>query len=146
MRRDLAIRFGSQKSVLTECCFFATPVFTEIFSWNLTRLWQPITMALNLQITKTTTFSEPSGRSLSHGTPPCRSYPFKSLSNLRFSFSSFGVYWRFQHRAPDVALLNHWSWPFEPFHWIFCMISHCLWWINTRICPFHFKWTPFDHF
>ena len=23
------------------------------------------------------------------------------------------------HRAPDIALLNHWSWPFEPFHWIF---------------------------
>ena len=27
--------------------------------------------------------------------------------NLRFSFFSFGVFWRFQHRAPDVALLNH---------------------------------------
>ena len=22
---------------------------------------------------------------------------------------------------------QYWSWPFELFHWIFCMISHCLW-------------------
>ena len=22
---------------------------------------------------------------------------------------------------------NQWSWPFELFHWIFCLISHCLW-------------------
>ena len=76
-------------------------------------------MLQKLQISKTTTFSESSGRQLSHGTPLYRSYPFKSLSNLRLSFPSFGVFWRFQHRAPDIALLNHWSWPFEPFHWIF---------------------------
>ena len=31
MWRDPDIRFGSQKSILTECCFFATPVFTETF-------------------------------------------------------------------------------------------------------------------
>ena len=28
----------------------------------------------------------------------------KKLSNLRFSFSSFGVFWAFQHRAPSVPL------------------------------------------
>ena len=42
-----------------------------------------------------------------HGTTLDRSYLLKMLSNLRFSFSSFCVFWRFQHRAPDVALLNH---------------------------------------
>ena len=36
-----------------------------------------------------------------------RSYLFKILSNLLLSFPSFCVFWRFQHRAPDVALLNH---------------------------------------
>ena len=59
--------------------------------------------------------------------PLYRSYLLKNLSNLRFCFSSFAVFWRFQLRAPDVALLNHWSWPFEPFHRIFCMNSYCLW-------------------
>ena len=42
-----------------------------------------------------------------HGTTLIRSYLLKMLSNLRFRISSFGVYWRFQHRAPDIALLNH---------------------------------------
>ena len=64
-------------------------------------------MLQKLQISKTTTFSELSGRQLSHGTPLYRSYLFKILSNLRFSFSSFGVFWRFQQKAPGVALLNH---------------------------------------
>ena len=36
-----------------------------------------------------------------------RSYLFKNSSNLRFSFSNFGVFWHFQHRALDVTLLNH---------------------------------------
>ena len=49
-------------------------------------------MLQKLQISKTTTFSESSGRQLSHGTPLYRSYPFKSLSNLHFSFSSFCVF------------------------------------------------------
>ena len=41
--------------------------------------------------TKTTTFSESSGRQVSQGTTLCRSYLFQNLSNLRFCFSSFGV-------------------------------------------------------
>ena len=41
------------------------------------------------QISKTTTFLECSGRALSHGTTLDRSYLFKMLSNLRFSFPSF---------------------------------------------------------
>ena len=31
------------------------------------------------------------------------------------------------------SMRNQWSWPFELFHWIFCMISHCLWWIYIRL-------------
>ena len=101
-----AIRFGSQKSLLIECCFFATPVFTETFSWNLTRLWQPITLVLNLQISKTTTFSESSGRQLSHGTPLYRSYLFKILSNLHFSSSSFGVFLAFSAQSSRRCLVK----------------------------------------
>ena len=33
---------------------------------------------------------------------------------------------------------NHWNWTFELFQWIFCKISHCLWWIYIRLCSFHF--------
>ena len=31
------------------------------------------------------------------------------------------------HYVVDVPLLKHISWSFELFHWIFCMIPHCLW-------------------
>ena len=37
------------------------------FSWNLTRLWQPITPIWKLPHPKTTTFLESSGRQLFHG-------------------------------------------------------------------------------
>ena len=33
---------------------------------------------------------------------------------------------------------NQWSWPFELFHWILCMISHCLWHIYIRLWSFYF--------
>ena len=45
--------------------------------------------------------------------------------------------WCFQHRAPHVALLNQWSWPFEPVHWILGMIQHCWWYIYIKISEFH---------
>ena len=96
--------FGAQNSKLWPCLFFWTSPLLKIFSSIFTQLWRPITMVWNLQNSKTTTFSELPGRWLSHGTTLYRSYIFKKLSNLRFSFSSFGVFWRFQHRAPDVPL------------------------------------------
>ena len=40
-----------------------------------------------------------SGRHLSHGTTLYRSDLFKKLSNLRFSFSSFGVFWAFSAQS-----------------------------------------------
>ena len=96
--------FGAQNSKLWPCLFFLTSPLLKICSSIFTQLWRPITMVWNLQNSKTTTFSELPGRWLSHGTTLYRSYIFKKLSNLRFSFSSFGVFWRFQHRAPDVPL------------------------------------------
>ena len=56
---------------------------------------------------KTTTFPESSGHQLAYGTTLDRSYLFKILSNLRFSFPSFPC---FQQRAPyvaDIPLLKH---------------------------------------
>ena len=35
---------------------------------------------------------------------------------------------------------------FELFHWIFCMISHCLWSIYIRLCSFHFSDTNMTTF
>ena len=49
--------------------FFLTPPLHRIFSSIFTKLWQPITLVQNLQNSKTTTFSETSGRALSHGLP-----------------------------------------------------------------------------
>ena len=63
-------------------------------------------MLQKLQISKTTTFSESSGRQLSHGTPLYRSYLFKILCSLRFSFFSFCVFWHFQQKAPGVAFID----------------------------------------
>ena len=65
------------------------------------------------------------------------SYYWKILSNSSFSFSCFACFWGFQQRAPDVACTKHWIWPFELFHWIFCMFSHCLWYIYIRLCSFN---------
>ena len=80
--------FGAQNSKLWPCLFFWTSPLLKFFSSIFTQLWRPITMVWNLQNSKTTTFSELSGRQLSHGTTLYRSYLFKILSNLRFSFSS----------------------------------------------------------
>ena len=57
--------------------------------------------------------------------------------NSRFCFSCFACFLGFQQRAPDVACIKHWIWPFELFHWIFCMFSHCLWYIYVRLCSFN---------
>ena len=67
---------------------------------------------------KTTTFSKSLGRAISHVSTLV-------LSILRFSFLSFYAFRHFQHRAPDIVFLNHWSWLFQPFHWNLCMIPHC---------------------
>ena len=56
-------------------------------------------MVQNHQFSKTTTFSESSGRQLSHGTTLDRSYLFKILSNLLFSFSSFCVFLAFSAQS-----------------------------------------------
>ena len=61
-------------------------------------------MLQKLQISKTTTFSESSGRQLSHGTPLYRSYIFRILSNLRFSFSGFCVFLAFWHEITLQAI------------------------------------------
>ena len=98
------IQFRSPKLKIVAVSFFWTSPLLKICSSIFTQLWRPITMVWNLQNSKTTTVSELPGRWLSHGTTLYRSYIFKKLSNLRFSFSSFGVFWRFQHRAPDVPL------------------------------------------
>ena len=68
------------------------------------------------------TYSESWGRALSHGPILDRSYHIKILSNSRFSFSCFPVFLGFQHRAPDVACLKHWSWPIERLHCIHCIL------------------------
>ena len=69
--------------------FFRNARFTYFFYWNLTWLWQLITLVRNHQILKTITFSESSGRSLSHGTTLYRSYLFIIWSYLHFSFHTF---------------------------------------------------------
>ena len=101
--------FGAQNSKLWPCLFFLTSPLLKIFSSIFTQLWRPITMVWNLQNSKTTTFSELPGRWLSHGTTLYRSYIFKKLSNLRFSFSSFGVFLAFSAQSswrPIVKTLN----------------------------------------
>ena len=80
---------GAQNSILWPCLFFVTPVSHRFFYWNLTWLWQLITLVRNHQILKTITFSESSGRSLSHGTTLYRSYLFIILSYLHFGFHTF---------------------------------------------------------
>ena len=99
--------------------FFVTSPLEEFFSSDLTRLWQPITLVLNLEISKSTTFSESPGHILRQGGTLDESYYWKILSNSSFSFSCFACFWGFQQRAPDVACIKHWIWPFELFHWIF---------------------------
>ena len=73
-----------------------------------------------------------------------RSYHFRILSNSRLLFSCFPCFGDFQHRAPDVAFLKHWSWLFEPFHWIFCFFTlfviDILQFILISLFP-----TPFGH-
>ena len=66
------------------------------------------------------TYSECWGHVLSRGPILDRSYHVKILSNSRFSFSCFPCFLGFQHRAPDLACLKHWSWLFDPLDWIFC--------------------------
>ena len=56
-------------SIRNSCDVFLTPPLLRIFSSIFTWLWQPITQVKNLQNSKTTTFSESSGRQLSHGIP-----------------------------------------------------------------------------
>ena len=37
------------------------------------------------------------------------------------------LFWSIMDHFHRKSMRNQWSWPFELFHWIFCMISHCLW-------------------
>ena len=48
-----------------------------------------------------------SGRQLSHGTTLNRSYLFKILSNLRFSFSSFCVFLAFSAQSSQRSIVKH---------------------------------------
>ena len=91
-KSNLETSLRRNKDLIKNCArvFFLWHLFSEFFFfWNLTQLWQPITLVQNLQISKTTTFSESSGRQLSHGPTLDGSYQFKILSNLRFSFPCF---------------------------------------------------------
>ena len=63
------IPYQSPKLNIVAVSFFLTPPLLRIFSSIFTWLWQPITQVKNLQNSKTTTFSESSGRQLSHGIP-----------------------------------------------------------------------------
>ena len=71
-----------------------------------------------------------------------RSYLSKIVSNLRFSFSSFCVFWRFQH-SPIVKTLNLnvWTLPLIFLHdfTLFVIDMHQ----NRSLSLFS---TPFDHF
>ena len=94
--------------------------------WYLTRLWGPKTMGQIIPTPMCHAYLESPGHALWHGGTLDGSYYWKILSNSRFSFSCFPCFLGFQQRAPDVACIKHWIWPFELFHWIFCMFSHCL--------------------
>ena len=95
-------------------------------------------MLQKLQISKTTTFSESSGRQLSHCTPLYRSYIFRILSNLRFSFSSFCVFLAFSAQS-HCKNMNVGTLPFLHDFTLFVIDMHQ----NRSVSPF---WTPIDQF
>ena len=67
---------------------------------------------------------------LAYGTTLDRSYLFKILSNLRFSFPSFPCFLARSSlcdRRPLAKTLKLAVWAFSLFHWFFCLIPHCLW-------------------
>ena len=97
---------SAQNSILWPSYFFLHRLLHSFFSLHLTWLWQAITMVQKLQILKTITFSECSGRALWHGTTLDRSYLFKILSNLRFSFFSFGVFLAFSAQSSWRCLVK----------------------------------------
>ena len=76
MWEDQAIRFRPQKSILCPCLFFWHHLSIKFF-FNFHPTLTANNSGLNLQNSKTTTFSESSGRQLSHGTTLYRSYLFQ---------------------------------------------------------------------
>ena len=87
---------GAQISILWPCLFLQCLLAKYFFEFDPTLTAN--NFGLNLQILKSTTFSESSARQLSHGTLD-RAYPFKILSYLRFSFSSFCVFLAFSAQS-----------------------------------------------
>ena len=63
-----AIRFRTELSKLDECFFFNASYFRGQSSFfQLSQLWRAITQSVKLTTPLCYTFSEPSGRQLSHG-------------------------------------------------------------------------------
>ena len=71
---------------------------------------------------------------------------------LNWSFFRGGAFFQNWGAGPSIlemgSFTNAFSLApsFELFHWIFCMISHCLWSIYIRLCSFHFSDTNMTTF
>ena len=55
----------------------------------------------------------------------------KGCNTLRHCFfwlwRGLGQFWSIMDHFHGKSMGNQWSWPFELFHWFFCLVSHCLW-------------------
>ncbi len=71
---------------------------------------------------------------------------------LNWSFFRGGAFFQNWGAGPSIlemgSFTNAFSLApsFELFHWICCMISHCLWSIYIRLCSFHFSDTNMTTF